>query len=252
LTERWPTLPIVVVDTEGARQSTPPSTVLPDSVVRTVPLEPHAIRRAVLERLTSPPHSALRATLRCIAETLRTELTYSFAALRALTATSATAMEPLTGTLLGTIIREQTHVLSVDLDELQRFRDRPGAVEMSPHFVPALCRQLAQPDRETIERGLLCECTTASPPMQSTGPLTLVPTVTSFLRAHLRRRAATAVVSVRVTQGGVMIGYQPRRAGPLGVRSWPLLLAALVLQPWSWRVVGTTSAEEESIGLYPV
>lgn len=251
LTVHWPRCRIVVVDTEGDPESTRSSSVALGAVVRTIPLEPYAIRHAVLEHLSAPPRSALCATVRSVAETLGAELQYPFAALRTLTIPSAAVMEPLTGTLLGTIVREQTEVLDASSNQTQRFRDRPRAVEMSSQFVPALCRRLQEADRDTVERGVLCECTTEEPVAPSVGPLTLVPTVSSFLHAHLRRRVGAPVVSVRVTKLGVLIRYQPRRASPADGRSWPLLLAALALRPWSWCVSAATQAQEETVGLYP-
>jgi hypothetical protein len=251
LNARWPSVPIVVVDAQVNRPFASADVVPQHADVHTVPLEPHAIRQAVLERLTAPPHSARRATIRAIAETLRAELTYSFTALRTLTASAASGSDGVTAAVLGTIVREQTYVLDANVEHLQRLRDRPRAVELSSHFVSALCRQLEQPNQEMVERGLLCECATESSAAHDVGPLTLVPMITSFLRAHLRRRSASPVVRVRVTQRGVQLRYEPRRVGPAGVRSWPLLLASLALQPWSWRVDATTSAQQETVGLRP-
>jgi hypothetical protein len=251
LSVRWASVPIVVVGTQFNRSPAPADIVPQQADVHTVPLEPHAIRQAVLERLTARPHGALRATVRSIAETLRAELAYPFTALRTLTAAPASGSDGVTDAVLGTIVREQTYVLDANVEHLQRLRDRPRAVELSSHFVSALCRQLEQSNQEMVERGLLCECATESSAADDVGPLTLVPMITSFLRAHLRRRSASPVVRVRVTQRGIQLRYEPRRVGPAGFRSWPLLLASLALQPWSWRVDAMTSAHQEMVGLRP-
>lgn len=234
LRRHWPQVPIVAVDVAEAPAGQPPAPPHDDSRVYRVPLEPHAIRSAVLQRLAPDHDAALRATARVIGETLRAELAYAFTALRAFSALHASSAGPDTYALLGTVMREQSHLLSEIIDQLERFRSRPRGTELSPEFPAVLCRLLQRPDRFSNERGLLCEYTVDAA-CADAGPVELAPAVAALLRAHVRRRADSVLVGLRLTRQGVIVRYRRRRTSTT-LRSWPLLLAGLALQPWAWSV----------------
>lgn len=245
----WPALPIVTVDVAApapSRSVEPPHT---DGQLYRVPLDPHAIRTTVLRHLAPDRDASLRTTARVIGETLRADLSYAFTALRSFSALHASSAGPDTYALLGAAMREQTYVLDETLDQLQRFRGRPHTVEMSSRFPAALCHQLGRPDHLTSERGMLYQCHIEATCVEA-GPVELAPAVASFVRAHLRRRAGAAVVSVRLTRQGVIVRYSRRRAGAT-TRSWPLLLAALALQPWAWHVATQIDGDQEVVSLRP-
>ncbi len=253
LRRHWPALPIVNVELPGtptAPAHAPAAGGRPDAKLCTIALEPHAIRGAVLQRLVPDRDAPLRATIEVLADTLRAELAYALAALRSLTSLHATSAGLDTYALLGTVMREQGFVIDERIDHMDQFRARPRAVEISPHFPALLCRQLGRPDRLTEERGLRCECVIDAACPEA-GPITLVPTVAAFLRAHLRRRTDARVVGVRVTRHGVTVRYPQRRTAAAAARSWPLLLAALALQPWSWSVSTAGDGEQEIVSLRP-
>lgn len=245
LRQHWPALPIVAVDVTGGSDST--AAPRSDGGVCHVPLDPHAIRGTVLQQIVPDADASLRATARVIGETLRTELSYACTALRSFSALYASSVGPDTYALLGAVMREQSYVLGETVDELERFRMRPGTVALSSEFPAILCRQLQRPDPPSAERGVLCECAVDAP-CRDLGPLELAPTVAGFLRVHLRRCAATAVVDVRQTPEGVSIRYRRRRSGRR-TRSWPLLLAALTLEPWSWSISTSVDADQEVVRL---
>lgn len=247
LREHWPTLPIVAVDVSATPASNSPDPH--DQQVYRVPLEPHAIRTTVLQHLTPDRDAPLRATVGVIAQALRNDVSYSFAALRSFSALHAASAGPDTYALLGAVMREQSYVLAETVDQIQRFGARPRAVVMSPEFPAALCRQLEGPDTLTGERGVLCECTVDAACPEA-GPLELAPVVAGFLRTHLRRAAAGPVVGVHLTRAGVIIRY-PRRRVATAKSSWPLLLAALALQPWSWSISTHRDEEEDVVRLRP-
>ncbi len=249
LRRRWPALPVVAVDV-GADDAPHPSPMA-QPAIDLVPLEPHAIRSAVLRELRRQPPTSLHATLRLLVETLRAELLYSFSALRSFAALHASASGPETYAILGAIMREQSYVLAEIVGCLHRFRDRPRGVDTSAHFVSALCRQLEQPDTLAAERGMLCECRVEPTATQHAGPLSLISTVAGLLRSHLRRRSDSPVIRVRASADGVVLSYPPRSAVQPSVGSWPLLLASLALQPWSWSVVTTRQPHEEAVSLQP-
>ena len=247
LREHWPMLPIVAVDV-----STTPASHSPgphDQQVYRVPLEAHAIRTTVLQHLTPDRNATLRATVRVVAQTLRNDVSYSFAALRSFSALHAASAGPDTYALLGAVMREQSYVLAETVDQIQRFDARPRAVAISPEFPAALYRQLEGRDTLTGERGLLCECTVDAVCPEA-GPLELAPAIAGFLRTHLRRAAAGPVVGVHLRREGVIVRY-PRRPFATAKGSWPLLLAALALQPWSWSVSTHREDEEEFVRLRP-
>ncbi len=243
LRRHWPTVPIVAVDVADAPPELPPR----DSLLFRVPLEPHAIRATVLQHLAPDHHAALRMNARVIAETLRAALSYSFVALRSFSALHASSPGPDTYALLGTAVREQSHLLSEAIEQLERFRRRPRAAELSAEFPAALCRQLEGLDHLGSDRGALCHYAVDAACAEA-GPVELAPTVAAFLRAHVRRTADGAVVGVRLTRQGIVMRYRLRRASAAS-RSWPLLLAGLALQPWSWSVSTQIADDQEVVSL---
>jgi hypothetical protein len=249
LQRHWPVLPIVAVDIAEREASRDAAITQSDSRLCRVPLEPHAIRSSVLQRLAPDREASLRTTARVLATTLRADLSYSFAALRSFSALHASSVGPDTYALLGAVMREQSYVLSETVAQLQRFRRRARVVDMSPHFSTALCHQLERPDRLSGERGMLCKCTvdTACP---EAGPLELAPAVAEFVHAHLRRTADAPIIRVSLQRDGLTVRY-PRRRAVATTRSWPLLLAALALQPWSWSVGNHVDGDQEVVSLRP-
>ena len=246
LHRHWPVLPIVAVDlgeVPASHRTAQPS----DSHVYRVPLEPQAIRSTVLQRLAADRDAALRATARVIGEALRADLSYALAALRSFSTLHASSAGPDTYALLGAAMREQSYVLGQTVDQLERFRNRPRTTDVSPEFPAALCHQLERPDPASGERSLLCEYSVDAA-CSAAGPVGLVPAVAGFLRAHLRRRADAPVVAVRLTSEGVSVRYRRRRAGAT-TRSWPLLLAALALEPWAWSVSTSIDDDQEVVRL---
>jgi hypothetical protein len=245
LTRHWPTLPIVAVQT--AAEMAPPITPAYRGIV-SVPLEPHAIRAAVLQRLMGAGSAPLRAAVRTLAGSLRAELSYPFAALR-----SFVAVDTLSGgkdRVFAAIAREQSYVLGEAIDHLERFHVRARRVETSPEFLVALCRALERPDT-AAERALLCECVIDTGRRMPAGPLTLAPLVGAFLRAHLRRRTDSPVITIRITAEGALLRYRPRPPVQAMSNSWPLLLAALATRPWGWQLLSSADGAEEVIALRP-
>ena len=109
LRQHWPALPIVAVDVTGEARTDVSSP--PDGSVLRVPLEPHAIRSAVLRQLAPDADASLRATARVIGETLRSHLSYACTALRSFSTLHASSAGPDTYALLGAVMREQSYVL---------------------------------------------------------------------------------------------------------------------------------------------
>ncbi|MFQ5667058.1 MAG: hypothetical protein ACE5I7_11575 [Candidatus Binatia bacterium] len=250
LTARWPGLPTVAVARPETVLSATPTAAPRQQGIQSVPLEPEAIRAAVLQRLVPAADAHLRATAQRIAETLRTELAYSFTALRSCSALHATAAGPDTYALLGAVMREQSYVLGECVAHLQHFRARPRTAVVSSDFAVALCHQLAKPG--PAGRGLLCDCTVDASAPHSAGPVALVSMVAAFLHAHVRRRTAVPAVRVQATPSGIVLRYVPRHSSSRRTtQSWPLLLVWLAVQPWSWRVRSTVQQSEGVVTLYP-
>ncbi|MFI5397228.1 MAG: hypothetical protein ACHQ9S_16945 [Candidatus Binatia bacterium] len=245
LTRRWPSLPIIAVAGAAPRAATEPG-------VASVPLDPRAIRTAVLQRLPDERHTFLRASAGLVAETLHTELHYSFTALRSFSALDAGSTAADTFAVFAAIMREQSYVIGEAGDQLYRFQRRPRAVETAPQFAAALCRALEQSDCLVAERGLLCECTVDRTALTAAGPVTLAPEIAAFLRFHLRRRSDSPIAKAKATARGVVLTYTPRTLADPPTASWPLLLAALALRPWSWHVLSTTDGPEERVVVCPL
>jgi hypothetical protein len=248
LRQHWPALPIVAVDVTRPSAGSLAEPRQTDGGLYRVPLEPHAIRTTVLQRLAPDRDASLRMTARLVAATLRADLAYPFTALRSFSALQASGGAADTYAVLAAAIREQCCVLADTFDQLQGFRGRPRAVEMSREFSVVLCHQLERSDRLTRERGLFCACS-VDVACAVAGPVELAPAVASLVRAHLRRKAESAVVNVRLTGQGIILRYTRRRAA--ATRSWPLLLAALALQPWCWLVGTRVDGDQEVVSLRP-
>lgn len=248
---RWPRLPIVAIDPRqiGGREPIPP----PAPNVHTVPLEPQAIRAAVIDRLpTAPADGQLRTIAEAIGETLRTELRYSFTMLRSFSTFRTRNDRRDTDAILTAILCEQAAVIGEHVEQLERFRTRPRAAALSENFVRALCRQLEQPDAAATQRGLLCTCSldTASPAVP--GPVALAPLVATLLRAHLRRRSELSVINVYAGAHGVRMRYTLRATAPLTSPSWPLLLADRLLDSCAWRTSTSADDGHETLTLFGV
>jgi hypothetical protein len=245
LIERWPTLPIVAVRTAADIAPVVTPAHLP---VTNVPLEPHAIRTAVMHGLLGAGHGPLRAAVRMLAEALRAELSYPFAALRSFVAVEA--LSHGADQVFAAIAREQSYVLGEAIDYLERFRARSRRVETSPEFLVALCRALERPDVPG-ERALPCQCVVDSGGRMPAGPLTLAPLLGAFLRAYLRCRADSPVIVIRITAGGALLRYHPRAAVQAVGDPWPLVLASLVARPWGWHLSRSVDCTEETLALRP-
>jgi hypothetical protein len=243
LTQQWPALPVVAVDTAA-------TTVAP-SGVSSVPLQPQAIRTAVLQRLPDGAADIWRTMVCLVVETLRTELTYPFAALRAFAPLDAATAGDDTYALFAAIMREQICVITAALDQLERFQARPRTVTCAPLFATALCRALAQPDTVAAPRGLLCRCLPEAAAPTAAGPVALASLTAALMRAHLQRRSESPIASVRVTENGVVLRYPPRARSASPIASWPLLLAGLTLRRWSWHVLTGRNGDDETISVRP-
>jgi hypothetical protein len=245
LTQRWPALPIVAVQTAAA---VAPPVTRTHRTLASVPLEPHAIRTAVVQGLTGAGYAPVRAAVRMLAEALRAELSYPLAALRWFVAVQAPSCSA--DRVFAAIAREQSYVVSEAIDHLERFRDRSRRAETSTEFLVALCRALDQPNA-AADRAPLCRCVIDSDKRMPAGPLTLAPLLGTFLRAHLRRQADAPVITISVTAKGAVLRYRPRTAVPRASDSWPLVLAALALAPWGWQFSRSAGSGEEAIVMRP-
>jgi len=249
ISDRWPSVPIVAIDL-SALQPIAPRTTPP--TVQLVPLEPQAIRAAVLQRSRPPHHAVLTTTVALIAQTLRDELNYSLTVLRAFAALHAASPGADTHAILAATVREQAQGLVHTFAQLDLFRQRPRGGALSADFVGALCRQLERPERVDDDRAILCECRIEAALPADGGPMTLVPLLARLIRAHLVRRSSAALVTVRGNGTSVGMRYVPHASPPSAAASWPLLLAGLALRPWNWKVCTTTSGSEESVELHSV
>jgi len=245
LRRQWPTLPVVAVHT--VPEMAPPLTPTYPGVAG-VPLDPHAIRTAVRQQLMGAGSAPLCAAVRILANSLQAELTYPFAVLR-----SFVAVDILSGgtdRVFAAIAREQSYVLAEAIDHLERFHARSRRVEASTEFLVALCRALEHPDAPA-ERPLLCECSIDFRTGMPAGPLTLAPLIAAFLRAHLRQRTHSPVITVRITAQGALLRYRVRPAQQAVSNSWPLVLAALAARPWRWQLLHSLDHAEGVIALRP-
>jgi len=247
LTRHCPTLPIVSV--ELASTTAPAGTPGLPVGVTCVPLEPHAIRSAVMERLACGPDPELHATVRAIADALHAEVAQSLAALRTCARHLAKA-GTAAGTTLVDLVREHGAVVGAALDDLQRFQARPRQHQPAADFAAAVCRELAQHDA-TAETRLVCGCKIdASIPLPP-GPVALAPVVGAFLHAYLRRRVGAPVVRVAANDRGVRLWYPaPPASGPASALL-PLRLAGLTLPSWRWSLSMSSSEDLEMILLSP-
>lgn len=254
LRRHWPGLPVVAVELPDVAGTTSPAAAVASSDPKlcSVPLEPHAIRTSVLQRLAPQPDAALARTVKLVTEALHKDLTYCFAALRTFSALHATSAGPDTYALLGAVMREQSAVLDEAIDLLERFRGRPRTAPPSADFCTALSRELERSDPTSAGRGVLCQCVVQTPCWQ-VGPTGLAPVVATFLRAHARRRSDSPVLSVCVTNRGLIVRYAQRRTVTTPPSSsWPLLLASLALQPWLWSVSAAANGQDEAVSVCPV
>jgi hypothetical protein len=244
LTHRWPTLPVVAVNL--AATAPPPA----GSRVSSVPLEPHAIRTAVLREL--PQHSgvAFRALVQRVVQALQAELAYAFAALRSFAALHTTGAGQDSYTILGALAAEQCNAILQSADHLHEFLARPRAAETSPRFVAALCDALEQP--APTAGAVLYEYTTAPDATQIPGPANLAPVVAGCLRAYLQRRAAAPLIHIHTRGSGITIRYEARPSTAAVTGSWPLLLASLALAPAAWQVTTAMQGDEEIVHVQPM
>lgn len=250
LASRCPALPVINIDLKPRSTAGGPIR-LRQSRVRNVPLEPHAIRAAVMRELARQPDGPLRTTVRWLAHTLQAEISYPLVALRALCAAPVRDAAPGSEGVLAAVIREQVHVLSEVMAALAIFQERPRDAELGSGFAPTLCQDLERADRLTTERGVLWELDVDTDAAALRGPLGLTSTITALLHAHLRRRAASPVIRVRASSTHVEVRYTARVPGAGVARSWPLLLVALTLRPSGWEVDVTHTGDDEAIRMRP-
>jgi len=240
VTDCWPGLPVVTIDIER------PADLAPSVSVRHVPLEPQAIRTAVLCALAVDRYAALRRAIPTMIESLRQEIAFVCALARSMPTYIHHAIRPATATVLGTITREQADALDDVVTQLRAFSNRPSEALPEPEFAGALYDTL----ETTVEgtHGMPGSCTGISRPTAA-GPIALLPIIGGLLRTHLRRHAHTPITT-RADSAGLVLRYCRQPLVP--AMSWPLLLAAAALRPCSWAVDVCTHGTEESVTLHPV
>jgi hypothetical protein len=239
----WPALPVVAVSISEVDLAAPPA----PSQARTVPLEPNAIRTAVRQELARHAAGLPASAVALIAEAFRVQLASPITALRAV-AGCAAQRPGANDAVLADVLRQQSYVLSQVVDQLNLFRMRPHRAVLSERFIADLCGDLELVDNAEGEPTVLCD-RARSGGAAAQGPVTLVPTLTAFLRAHLRRWSNAPVVCVRGSEREISMQYPVRPPG--GGFSLPLMLAGLVLQPWSWRVFRLIEQHEETVRIAP-
>jgi hypothetical protein len=240
LTRCWPTLPVVAVLSGAPRPMRLPGIV-------SVPLEPRAIRTAVRQGVRLDSRGALRRSVRLVARTLQAELAYSFSAVRTLAPQDAATVGRDAYALFTSIIGEQVCVIATAMEQLARFQARPRDLTSGPRFALALACALSRADAVAQGRGLLCQVATDAAAPTIPGPVALAPLIAEFIRWHLRRRSGSSVATVRHTRSGLALRYRPRPPTPALAGSWPLLLAALMLERWSWRVCTDRDGDDETV-----
>jgi hypothetical protein len=245
LAHRWPTLPIVAVDL--AATAPPPG----GSPLSTVPLEPHAIRTAVLRELPQHSGAALRALVHRVVHALQAELAYAFAALRSFAALHTAGAGPDSYTILGALAAEQCRAIMQSAEHLHDFLGRPRNAEVSPRFVEALCDALERPEPST-DAVLFAYTSAPSEAAQVPGPLHLTPVVAGCLRAYLQRRTAAPLIHIHTADSGITIRYEARPSTAAVTGSWPLLLASLALAPSAWQVTTAMQGDEEIVHVHPM
>ena len=248
----WPHLPVVAVDLPGRRGTAASVSTAPAAAAGPacrVPLEPHTIRSAVLNRLRPVPESDLSGPIRLVVETLRTELAYALRALRTFSTLHATSPGPDTHALLGAVMREQSHVLAECLEQMERFGARARQSAKGADFLAAVRAAVDQGHDAAGGRRVVCRWSAAvswSPP----GPIALAPLVAGYLLDHLRRSSAAAVVDGHEGTAGLTVVYRPQRAAAGARLPWALALADFALHPWGWRIAlgGTATAVTVTVG----
>ena len=252
LQQEWPHVPVVAVEVPGRRTATAPLAIpaaAAEGTVCRVPLEPHAIRRAVLDRLSPAPESDLSGPIGLVVETLRAELGYALRALRTFSTLHARSPGPDTHALLGAVMREQSHVLAECLEQMERFCARPRHSARGADFLAAV-RAAVDRDESPGGRRVVCRWrSTASyaPP----GPTALAPLVAGYVLDHLRRNSAAAVVDGHESGAGLTVVYPPQRGTAEARLPWALALADFALRPWGWRVAlgGAATGVTLTVGL---
>jgi hypothetical protein len=244
LLRRCPTMPIVAVQLPDVSAPTIP----PPTRVDCVPLEPHAIRAAVLRKLSDTASAPLAATLRLVGVALHAEIAHTLGGLRSCAALcgSSAAVD-----VLAVMMREQAQIIACAFEQLERFRRRPRRVERADDFALALCRALEAREDAPVARPLLYECSVDDDCTRRAGPVSLIPLVVGLLRAHLSRRCDAPPVRVSAQRDGVILRYPPRPAAASTASSWPLLLVSLALQPCAWQILCATGQAEEALRICP-
>ena len=248
----WPHLPVVAVDLPGRRGTAASVSTAPAAATGPacrVPLEPHTIRSAVLDRLRPVPESDLSGPIRLVVETLRTELAYALRALRTFSTLHATSPGPDTHALLGAVMREQSHVLAECLEQMERFCARPRHSARGADFLAAV---RAAVDRDESPGGRRVVCRWRSPASYGPpGPSALAPLVAGYVLDHLRRNSAAAVVDGHESGAGLTVVYPPQRGTAEARLPWALALADFALRPWGWRVAlgGAATGVTLTVGL---
>lgn len=242
LATHWPTLPVVTVIVDDA--ATHPLSGTSSSVR----LDPNAVRTAVRVALARHAAGIPASAVARIADGVRVQLAVSFTGLRAVSGCTTQLHRP-EKSLLSAVLHQESVTISEMVAHLEAFRTRPRRAVLSSCFLADLCGELERSDAVAGERNLICSSAVDLSVHATAGPVTLVPTLGGFLRAHLRRSSRRSTVQVSGKDGEITIRYRVRP--PSGAFSLPLLLTGLALQPWSWRVFRSTDQEDETVRLTP-
>jgi hypothetical protein len=253
LSADWPTVPIVSIDLgEAGRTGGTDDRVnggAPDSHVHRVPLEPEAIRAAVLPHLQGNADRTLRIEIARLCACLQAEVKPALESLRLLS--ESAALHQQGGANIWAGIGRDARLLEQAVEELEVFRRRTSDVQPSRRFVSRVCQELSRPAAASARDALRCECVVQSGIPGPPGPAALAPTLATLLRAHLQRRSTSPVISVFALQRGISIRYPGSIAPPAEPVSWPLLLASIAVRSCHWQIDLIREELFEIIDLHP-
>jgi len=245
LARYYPTVPIVRV--QVVPEAAPSRAAESCGRMTIVPLEPHAIRNAVMARLADGPDATLHAVVRAIVDALHAELVPALAALRV--AARQLGQTNAARAALVDSLRQHSAVASAVGNDLLRFQARPRDAARSADFGAAVCRELAERDAAADVRRLHgCQLDTSVP--LPPGPVGLAPLISSVLHRHLSRRTNVPVVRATAGRRGVRLSY-PRPSAQSASGLLALRLIGLILPPSGWSLEISRTAREEIISLSP-